>query len=277
MSKKRETVTITTIKNGVEVETKKSKINVTRCDECGTVLPSADEDGNHSHDYSCEICGKDLCDVHRIEVHYLKTEWGNDGKYVCSSCKTEFSEELKDIELAAAAYRQASITHHKCGETWKVLYNTLRDHVEKSPIKWRTGYEPKKKKETEITIIKKDDIEISRSEKSDEFYACEVCGRNVGHFMDLFKQCEICGKVLCEDHMIKTPFLQGTQICAECDRDFREEITNIKVSNQATHEALLSNTKAGKIYHDLICGLMNKGKRLIDAGVKVDYRRYKVG
>jgi len=250
MSSKRETVTITTLKNGIMFDYKTSKIKVVRCDECGIIIP---DEVSHT----CKICHKDMCKDHQIEAPYLKTDYDNGSGIICNVCQTTFSDELNQIKMASEAAHAAWKAHHQCGETWSALYNTLHEHVIKSSKKWRE-YPDNKIKEVTTVITTKGDVEINRTEETDEFYVCGDCGKNIGHYHS-FNQCEICGKDLCKDHSIKTPFLGGRQICPECDRDFSEEILNIKTANQATHEALITLTKTNKVYSNLLL-LLSKGR-----------------
>lgn len=122
MSSKRETVTITTLKDGIEVMRKKSKINVIRCDDCGRVIQDTDK-----NEIFCKLCLKaHLCKEHRREIPFPQWNKPSVSKYVCDKCATTFSDEIERIRLAAEAVDSAHVTHSACCETGGRIRDTIR-------------------------------------------------------------------------------------------------------------------------------------------------------
>lgn len=137
MTVKRERCTVTTLIDGEQIEKKTSKILVHRCEECNDIIKSFDANSVAAR---CQICNKELCEAHRIPAPYIDIHnhysWESKERNICAVCSKTYADDLKNLELADAAYRSANLTHKACCDAGDEARKTLLHKY------WRNQKEP---------------------------------------------------------------------------------------------------------------------------------------
>lgn len=114
------------------------------------------------------------------------------------------------------------------------------------------------RKETKVVITKRGNVEINRTEVTEEFICCDDCGKKLGHYHQFGDQCGICGKDLCGDHKIHTVPINGVGVCAACNKIYAEEIHAIGVNAAAAQKALHTISKTREVYERLSDALIQR-------------------